>query len=247
MAPLVTVFTSCHNGAQYLKEAIESVIWQTYPNFEYLLYDDGSSDDTLDIMRYYSKLDDRIKVKSLPKQKNVGVVINQSFRDANGKYWVWCPSDDVLVDTLLEMKVKVAASYPDAVLYNNWIVMDEHGKLIHPVEVPLMTPDKFAEEVWRSSPIGFTGIWIPLHIVRNMDLEFPEHLHFSEDFYWMIKATIHGVDFVGVNHKLHYKRKHLDATTARNIDAILDQIPRIRSELREYKEWLIRSKSNVDT
>jgi hypothetical protein len=101
-----------------------------------------------------------------------------------------------------------------------------------------MSSKEFSKAVWKSSPIGFTGIWIPVDIIRTMDLEFPEHLHFSEDFYWMIKATIYGVEFIGVNRHLHYKRKHLDATTARNIDAILDQIPRIRKELAEYKDWL---------
>jgi len=243
--PLVTIFTSCHNQGGYLKEAIESVLWQTYPDFEYLLYDDGSSDDTLDIMRHFAKLDDRIKILSLPKQKNVGVVINKSFCDARGSFWVWCPSDDVLMDTLVERKVRLAKKHPNAVIYDNWYVMNEVGKLDHPVDVPPMTPVEFAEEVWRSSPIGFTGIWIPMSVVMDMDLKFPEHLHFSEDFYWMIKATVHGVEFRGLPDRLHYKRKHLNALTAQNIDAILDQIPRIRKELAEYKEWW--EKQHVNT
>lgn len=237
-APLVTVFISCHNQGQYLKEALDSIHWQTYPNWECLAYDDGSSDNTLDIMREAAKYDDRIKIQSLPKQKNVGVVINKSFHDANGQYWVWCPSDDVLVDTLLERKIKTAKKYPDAVIYNNWYVINEHGKLLHPVDVKEMNPEEFSKEVWETSPIGFTGIWIPLSIVQTLDLEFPEHLFYSEDFYWMIKATIHGVEFRGIPERLHYKRKHLDATTAKNIDAILDQIPLIRRELKEYREWL---------
>jgi len=240
---MITVFTSCHNQGKYLKEAIESVLWQTYANFEYLLYDDGSSDDTLDIMRYYAQLDDRIRIKSLPKQKNVGVVINQSFRDASGSYWCWCPSDDVFMDTLLERKIIFARTYPEAILYDNWLVINESGKLVHTVDVPIMTPEEFSQEVWRTSPIGFTGIWIPLSIIKTMALEFPEHLYFSEDFYWMIKATIHGAEFRGIPERLHYKRKHLNATTAMNIDAILDQIPVIRKALAEYKEW--RQKNSV--
>jgi len=231
--PLVTVFTSCHNQGEYLKECIESVLWQTYSNIEYLLYNDGSSDDTLDIMRSFAKLDDRIKVKSLPKQKNVGVVINQSFRDAAGRYWVWCPSDDVLVDTLLEEKIKAAKVWPDEVIYDNWYVINEVGKLMCPVDVPVMSPEQFADAVWHSSPIGFTGIWIPTAIVKDKGVKFPEHLDYSEDFYWMIEAVVNDIKFRGILKRLHYKRKHSNATTHRNINAILDQIPRIRAEIKE--------------
>jgi glycosyltransferase involved in cell wall biosynthesis len=232
---LVTVFTSCYNQGRYLAEAIESVLEQDFEDFEYLLFNDGSTDETSDIMHDYASRDKRIKVFDTTKQRNVSVLVNKSIFEAEGSYWVWCPSDDVLAYNLLSRKVEESKKYPNAIIYDNWFVIDEAGRKLLAVDVKPMTPSEFSEEVWHSSPIGFTGIWIPAYILSV--LPFPEHLVYSEDFFWMIKATIHGFDFRGIQERLHYKRKHTNTTTSKNINAILDQIPIIRKDLRKYKEW----------
>lgn len=228
---LITVFTSSHNGERFLEEAIKSVLNQSYEHFQYLLYDDGSTDDTFDIMQHWADIDTRIRVEKLSKQANVGPIINKSFWDADGNFWVWVPDDDCIVDTLLENKLAMAQEWPDAVIYDNWYIIDENSKLVKTVDVKDMTPDMFNKEVWDSSPIGFTGIWIPTIIGRR--LPFPNHLKFSEDFYWMIEATLNGVEFIGLKERLHYKRVHPNRTTNRNIDAILKQVPEIRRILKE--------------
>lgn len=231
MSDLISIFTSSHNGERFLEEAIKSVLEQSYEHFEYLLYDDGSTDSTLDIMQYWASIDTRIRVESLSKQANVGPIINKSFWDADGAFWVWVPDDDCIMGTLLEDKLSLAQEWPDAVIYNNWYIIDENGKLIKTVDVKTMTPDMFNKEVWETSPIGFTGIWIPTIIGRR--LPFPTHLKFSEDFYWMIEATLNGVDFINIDKRLHYKRVHPNRTTSRNINKILDQVPKIRETLKE--------------
>ena len=90
-----TIFTSCYNQAAYLSEAIASVLNQTYTDFEYLLYDDGSTDNTWEIIQSYAAKDSRIKAVKLDKQKNVACVLNVSIRDMSTDFWLWCPSDDV--------------------------------------------------------------------------------------------------------------------------------------------------------
>lgn len=228
---LITVFTSSHNGERFLEEAIKSVLYQSHENIQYLLYDDGSTDSTIDIMQHWADIDSRIQVQSLNKQPNVGPIINKSFRDADGSFWVWVPDDDCLVGTLLEEKLKLSHSWPNAVIYDNWYIINDLGKLVKTVDVKPMSPDMFRREVWVSSPIGFTGIWIPT-LLGNY-LPFPEHLNYSEDFYWMIEATLKGIDFINIGKRLHYKRVHANRTTAKNIGGILDQVPKIRAALRD--------------
>ena len=233
---MITIVTPCHNQGRYLSEAIESVLRQTVTDFEYLIYDDGSTDNTWDVIKHYAEMDERIRAVRLPKQKNVGVVLNMSIDDAVGEHWVWCPADDRLAPTLLEHKKCWAEELPDWVLYDNWFQIDAHGNVLRESIIKPMSAEDFADEVWLSSPIGFTGIWIPTHILRK--IPFPDHLQFSEDFYWMIKATIRGVKFFGIPDKLHYKRVHPDRLTDKNLDAILAQIPEIRADLLRYKESL---------
>jgi len=239
MDPKISIFTSSYNHSKHLKFAIESVLNQTYQNFEYFLFDDGSDDSTYDIMKSY-QYDNRVKVIKLDKQPNVGVVINKSIALSTGNYWSWCPADDYWNEHLLENKIKYIDKFPKSILYNNWFFIDENNNIFGGYDVPIMTSDDFSEEVWKTSPIGFTGILIPMYIFKTLKLLFPEHLPYSEDFYWMIKATIHNVPFDLVPERLHYKRKHENSLTNKNITAIIENIPRIRSELMEYKKEIDR-------
>jgi len=229
----VTVFTSSYNHSKYLRQAIESVLDQTYQDFEYILIADGD-EDSYKIMLEYKN--DKVKVYKLDKQPNVGVVINKSIRLSLGDYWSWCPADDYWCPELLEIKLGYTKKYPRSVLYNNWNFIDEYGNIGENLIIKPMTSDEFAKEVWISSPIGFTGIMIPMYIFRKKNLYFPEHLNFSEDFYWMIRATIYGVPFDGIPERLHYKRRHANSNTAKNIDKILANIPIIRNELKKEKD-----------
>jgi glycosyltransferase involved in cell wall biosynthesis len=238
MAPRITVVTPCYNQAEYLREAIQSVLAQTFEDFEYLLLDDGSTDNTWAVMQEASKRDVRLRCIRLEKQSNVGVVLNRSIREARGEYWVWCPSDDRLHARLLERKLEAAKKYSEAVLYSDWEHIDLEGQVLNVVEPPRLTAAEFALEVWKTSPIGFTGIWIPTEVFDRVG-SFPTHLQASEDFEWMIRATLH-VPFIGIPEVLYQKRLHTNRISVRNKTRIMEQVPKIRESLRAYQRLLRR-------
>jgi len=233
----ITVFTSSHNHSKYLRKSIESVLNQTYVNIEYLLFDDGSSDNSYDIMMEYSG-DERVTVIKLSKQSNVGVVINKSIKMASGDYWSWCPADDYWDVNLLQKKLEYTSKYPNSVLYNDWSYINEMGNIYGYKDWGVITSEEFKRDIWKSVGIGFTGIMIPMTIFRDMNLYFPEHLKYSEDFYWMIKAVVHDIPFDLVPHRLHFKRRHPNSLSTKNSAAIVNNIPNIRRELQEYEKKL---------
>jgi teichuronic acid biosynthesis glycosyltransferase TuaG len=232
---LISVFTSCYNQSNYLPYAIESVLNQTYTNFEYLLYDDGSTDDTWSIIMKYAEKDKRIIPIKLEKEDNVGIVINKSIEKSTGEIWTWCPSDDVWNADLLQTKINYYMKYPNAVLYHDWDVINKNGIKMNTVITTKYTPEQFKEIVWSTSPIGFTGIFIPFTVFENTG-KFPEHLKFSEDFYWMIKATIHDIDFIGISKVLHQKRTHSNTLTRKNSINMRKHVYEIRNELKSYRD-----------
>ncbi len=228
---MISVFTSSHNHGEFLAAAIESVIAQTFEDFEYLIYDDGSDDDTLSVIAHYAGRDSlRIRPFKLSKQPNVGVVVNRSLRDAKGSAWVWCPADDILLPELLERKAELADLYPDAVIYSHGSLMDEGGKVHGKVTPPSWTPEEFREVIQDTCPIGLTGLWVPMSVFDRVG-GFPEHLPYSEDFYWMLKACRKGVDFRCVPQILYQKRKHRNSLTGRHQKEIVANIARIREEV----------------
>ena len=107
---LIPVF----NSEDYLRECIDSVLKQTYTNFEIILVDDGSADKSGDICEEYSALDRRIKVI---RQRNQGPTIARiaAFQRASGRYVIYMDSDDLWDEQLLEKVQRTIESYKNFV------------------------------------------------------------------------------------------------------------------------------------
>ena len=227
---MITVFTSCWNQGEFLQEAIDSVLAQTYTDFEYLLFDDGSTDNTNKIMwDTVTKVNVNEKIRFFPKDKqpNVATVINESIREMKGDTWVWCPSDDMLSPHLLEEKIKWSREYPDCVLYSDWSVINAKGKFMKNIILPDITPEIFAKKIFTSCPIGCTGIWIPKSVFDKVGV-FDETVDCSEDYDWVLKAVSAGVRFVKIP-KILYCKRHSEN---RNTERVKRDLPAIVKEIR---------------
>jgi glycosyltransferase involved in cell wall biosynthesis len=231
---MITVFTSCFNQGEHLAEAIRSVLSQSFADFEYLLFDDGSTDDTWEIMQHFAARDNRIRATRLAKQANVGVVINMSIRFSRGKAWVWVPADDRIHSTLLYRKRAWARHYPETVIYSHGQLINAEGTPGETTRPKAYTPEQFREALKDSCPIGLTGLYVPESVFKVAGM-FPEHLNYSEDFYWMLKACRAGVDFRCIPEILYDKRLHNNRITSRHHDEIIQNIERIRREVGWYR------------
>ena len=89
--PFLTIFSPNFNNEKYISETIKSIINQTYSNFEYLIIDDGSTDNSWEIIQKYAKKDKRIKI--LRNEKNLGIVKtrNKGFTERSSKSKCWLP------------------------------------------------------------------------------------------------------------------------------------------------------------
>jgi len=99
--PEITVLTCCHNASGFIMEAIESILQQSYQNFEYLIVDDGSTDDTSNILKKYSAKDNRIVIIE-KKHSGLADSLNAGLRHAKGEWIARLDADDIAVpDRLL--------------------------------------------------------------------------------------------------------------------------------------------------
>lgn len=92
---LISVVMSVYNGHKYLGETIESILNQSFQNFEFIIIDDGSTDGAIDIIRYYEKQDERIKVISNEANIGLALSLNKGIQAAKGKYIARMDADDV--------------------------------------------------------------------------------------------------------------------------------------------------------
>lgn len=120
--PLVSVVIPCYNQAHFLGEAIESVLAQSYPHFEIVVVDDGSTDDTSEVASRYPKV-------RLVRQENQGLSAarNAGLGHSEGEYVVFLDADDRLLSQALEVGVKQLKAHPECAFvfgYHNNIATD---------------------------------------------------------------------------------------------------------------------------
>jgi len=116
--PLVSVISPTYNHGRYITDCIESVQNQTYTNWEMIIVDDGSTDNTLETARALAQQDNRIKVFT---QENVGIfrlgeTYNFALSKVSGKYTAILECDDIWLPKKLELQVEAMEKNPDAVL-----------------------------------------------------------------------------------------------------------------------------------
>lgn len=128
----ISVITASYNYAKYLDAAISSVINQSYQDWELIIVDDGSSDNSVEIIKSYSKKDSRIKLFQHEDSCNKGLKETLLFgiKHATGEWIAFLESDDYLAPDYLSKKIQIAQKNPDVALIFNKVnfVADEHTK-----------------------------------------------------------------------------------------------------------------------
>lgn len=132
--PRVSIGLAVYNGEPYLAEAISSLLAQTYSDFELIISDNASTDQTETICRQYAAQDSRIRYSRNPTNIGGANNENQTFLLARGEYFRWAAHDDVCAPELLEKSVVVLDQNPDVVLCYSMITeIDQDGKPIRTV------------------------------------------------------------------------------------------------------------------
>ncbi|MDC0150249.1 glycosyltransferase, partial [Nitrosopumilus sp.] len=125
MSELVSIIIPVYNAAPFLKDSLESVINQTYSNIEIICIDDGSEDNSLEILKFFS---DKITIIS---QENQGLAsaLNVGIKKMKGKWFKWFSPDDVMFHNTIEILVNEAEKFSNTIIYSDWDIIDEKSNL----------------------------------------------------------------------------------------------------------------------
>lgn len=129
--PLVTIAIPFFNDERYLSSAIQSVINQTYNNWELLLIDDGSRDRSIEIARSFSIKDERISLIVDGNNYGLAVRLNQSVELAKGVFYARMDADDIMVNTRIEKQIIYFKLHPETdVLGSSAMIIDDSNNII---------------------------------------------------------------------------------------------------------------------
>lgn len=138
--PLVSIITPVYNSEKYISETIESVLNQTYKNWEHLIVDDCSTDNSWQLIQKYAEKDERIKIYRLDKNSGPGVARNHAIKEAKGKYIAFLDSDDIWVPYRLERHVSFMMTGKYQFSHSSYGFLSQDGKVLSKIYVVRKEP-----------------------------------------------------------------------------------------------------------
>lgn len=209
--PLVSVITPTYNrGETYLRETIDSVLAQRYPNFEYIILDDGSADNTCAVLESYDH-----PALRWERHENMGVIgtVNKGFSMAQGDYVSVVNSDDPVLLNWLEQAVAFMEANPDVLAgYPDWQMIDEHGQPIEHIRV---------HEYSRRDMIRWSyclpgpGTLLRRHALE-LEPQYDSHYPQIFDFEYYLRLSKHG-PLARIPETLATYRHHAETISTSNI------------------------------
>ena len=212
-APTVSVIMPAYNRAHLVGQSIQSVLDQTFRDFELIVVDDGSTDDTEQTVGQFS--DSRIRY-IYQDHKGIGAARNTGLRKAQGRYLAFLDSDDVWLPNLLEVEVPILEEHPAiGVVYAKAQAMDKYGK---PMSQFRGAPQKYPGDAFKSALYG-DFLSIQAILVRRECCDragpFDETLVAREDWDMWIRIARY-YRLVHVDKVLARFRRHDDQRTGAN-------------------------------
>ena len=144
--PRVTVAIPVYNGGRWIQQTIESVLNQTYDDFELVISDNRSTDNTVEICESFAKQDARVRIHQ--NESNIGAALNfnKAYDLSRAAYFKWASSNDLLAPTMLEKCVDILDSHPDAAIAApKTQIIDENNEItsLCQEEMHLISEDPF--------------------------------------------------------------------------------------------------------
>src|SRR3990167_3934050 len=181
----ISVIMSVYNGMPFLKEATESILKQTYKNFEFIIVDDGSEDKSWE---YLKSLKDK-KIKLIKNKRNLGLAasLNKALQRAQGDFIARMDADDVSKPERLTTQMDFMKKNPQVDICGSFVkVIDENGQIIGQIKKPISDKEIKKELFWLPSLLHPT--WFAREEVFRKLNGYDKRWDYVEDFEFLTRA-----------------------------------------------------------
>ncbi len=232
---LVSIITPTYNSGQFVEETIRSILRQTYKNWELLITDDCSTDDTREIIERYRKTDPRIKLFRLEKNSGAGVARNKSITEAKGRFIAFCDSDDCWKPEKLERQLNFMAERGVEVCYSSYLKLDESGL---PIGVVVARKCVTYKDILRNDWMGFLTC---IYDTKRIGKIYLPPLRRRQDWAWKILLMQKCPKALAVIDVLAYYRVRNGSLSSKKARLIQYNVQVYKSVLRynTFQAWLM--------
>lgn len=223
--PKISIVLPTYNGEQYIEKSIQSVIEQTFRDWELIVVDDCSTDSTHEIAKKYERIDKRIRVIQNQVNSKTPTALNNGFRMATGEYFTWTSDDNIYYEDALEVMVNYMDKYPNCGLaYCDMEYIDEQGTVIGSEKTD---PDY----LYYNCPVG--GCFIYKGEIPTRIGGYDPEMFLIEDYeYWLRISKYYEVHRIPLT---KYKfRKHMGSQTYQRAREVNDKLYLLRERQLDF-------------
>ncbi len=208
---MISVILPTYNGEKYIKQSVESVLWQTYTDWELVIVDDCSTDSTGSIVDGYAKKDSRIKVIHNGKNMKLPSSLNIGFTQAKGELFTWTSDDNAFAPEAFERLSDNITNNRVDFIFSNYEVIDPDDYIIYQVETGPV------DELPLKDTIGACFLYKrKIHEVLG---GYDVNKFLVEDYDFWLRAYWK-FSFMHLDESLYYYRMHGSSLTAERKGAI---------------------------
>ena len=216
MNELVSIITPCYNSEKFLDECISSVLNQTYQNWEMLIVDDNSSDNSSILINSYSKKDERIKPLYLNDNIGAAMARNKAISKAKGKYLAFLDSDDVWLPKKLEIQTNFMKKNNYSFVFSSYSVISDDEKPNYTISVPEKITYK---RYLKNTIIGCLTVMLDKEKFKKIEMP---NLRSSHDMALWLNLLKQEKYAYGIAQDLAIYREHKLSNTSNKFRAIYD-------------------------
>ncbi len=214
-----------YNCASYLKDSIESVLNQTFTDFEFIIIDDASQDNSVEKIKFYAKNDSRIKLVQQLQNLGVAHALNKAIDLATGQWLVRMDADDICVITRFEDQVSFANKNPDIDIFGTHIELFGSQSFINR---PKCDHFEILLDLFFGCPLVHPTVFIKRKSFIDHSLRYDPTVKYTEDYDLWVRASkklkFANIPKVLLKYRVHQNSNSIKSNGKQSIDSCVSQL-----------------------
>lgn len=237
---MVSIILPVFNAERFLSQCLDSILRQTYQDWELIAVDDGSKDGSIEILKSYGKRDSRIHIIS-KENEGVSIARNVALEQTYGDYIYFVDSDDIVMPEALTILVKAMESSHATFVKSDFLPIDEQGKQVfinkkqiirRRYDGKVMNSEKFYKKILMEENFLWTCLFRKDIIVKN-HIQFIPHCRLMEDAAFVVDYLLYSDKNVYKDACVYGYRKYEGTVSAINKDYTEDMLL-IKKHIKQY-------------